>query len=38
MNAYDEAENIICDVVRYPELWRHDATKFEPAALYRWTI
>jgi len=38
MNAYDDGEKIVCDVVRYPELWRHDATKFEPAALYRWTI
>jgi len=38
MNAYDEGESIVCDVVRYPELWRNDATTFEPAALYRWTI
>jgi carotenoid cleavage dioxygenase len=38
MNAYDEGESIVCDVVRYPELWRDDATKFEPASLYRWTI
>lgn len=38
MNAYDEGETIVCDVVRYPELWRHDATKFDPASLHRWTI
>ncbi len=38
MNAYDDGEDIVCDVVRYPELWRNDATTFVPAALYRWTI
>jgi carotenoid cleavage dioxygenase len=38
MNAYDDGDSIVCDVVRYPELWRHDATKFDAASLYRWTI
>jgi carotenoid cleavage dioxygenase len=38
MNAYDDGDTIVCDVVRYPELWRDDATKFAPAALYRWSI
>jgi carotenoid cleavage dioxygenase len=38
MNAYDNGDEVVCDVVRYPELWRDDATFSAPATLHRWTI
>jgi carotenoid cleavage dioxygenase len=38
LNAYDDADSIVVDVVRYPELWRSDARTFERASLHRWTI
>lgn len=38
MNAYDDGDAIVCDVVRYRELWRDDSDGFTPAFLHRWTI
>jgi len=38
MNAYDDGQTIVVDVVRYPELWRDDNRSFERATLHRWTI
>ncbi len=38
MNAYDDGTSIVLDVVRYPELWRSNARRFEVATLHRWTI
>lgn len=38
LNAYDDANEIVVDVVRYPELWRRSARTFEAAMLHRWTI
>ena len=38
LNAYDEGDTIVVDVVRYPELWRNDNRTFDIATLHRWTI
>jgi carotenoid cleavage dioxygenase-like enzyme len=38
LNAYDDGDMIVVDVVRYPELWRSSARRFDRAALHRWTI
>jgi carotenoid cleavage dioxygenase-like enzyme len=38
LNAYDEADAIVIDVVRYPELWRNGPRTFDAALLHRWTI
>lgn len=37
-NAYDDADNIVLHVVRYPELWRSSRGFTCDAALWRWTI
>lgn len=36
-NAYETADRIVIDAIRYPDLWR-DATEIGDGSLYRWTI
>ncbi len=36
LNAFDDGEAVVMDVVRYRELWRAGADRFEPARLHRW--
>jgi carotenoid cleavage dioxygenase-like enzyme len=38
LNAFDEEDRIVVDVVRYPELWRGGPDSFTAASLHRWTI
>jgi carotenoid cleavage dioxygenase len=38
LNAFDDGNEIVVDVVRYPELWRGGPDTFGPAFLHRWTI
>jgi carotenoid cleavage dioxygenase-like enzyme len=38
MNMYDDGEQTVMDVVRYPSLWRGGGNDFPPATLWRWTI
>lgn len=38
VNAWNEGGSIRLEVARYPELWRHSATRFDPAFLYRYDI
>ena len=38
LNAYEEAGEIVVDVVRYAELWRPGADSFRGAHLTRWRI
>jgi carotenoid cleavage dioxygenase len=38
LNAFDEGDAVVVDVVRYPELWRAGAERFEPAKLHRWRL
>lgn len=38
LNAFDDGERIVVDVVRYPELWRGGPDSFTAAFLHRWTI
>ncbi len=38
VNAYEQDGRIVVDVVRYPELWRHDSLTFTSATLHRWTM
>src|SRR5262249_17182337 len=39
LNAYeDERGGIVMDVVRYPELWRRNASSATPGTLHRWRI
>ncbi|WP_084707347.1 carotenoid oxygenase family protein [Mycobacterium celatum] len=37
-NAYDSANSIVLQVVRYPELWREGSVFDADAALWQWTI
>ncbi|MGH3967866.1 MAG: carotenoid oxygenase family protein, partial [Mycobacterium sp.] len=37
-NAYDHANSIVLQVVRYPEMWRDNAEFGNDAALWRWTL
>jgi carotenoid cleavage dioxygenase-like enzyme len=38
MNAFEDGERIVMDVVRYKELWRHGNDSFSPTTLHRFTI
>jgi carotenoid cleavage dioxygenase-like enzyme len=38
LNAFDEAETVVVDVVRYRELWRGGPEAFAPAHLHRWAL
>jgi carotenoid cleavage dioxygenase len=38
LNAFEDGDGIVMDVVRYPELWRESASTFAAARLYRWRI
>ncbi|HYC55820.1 MAG TPA: carotenoid oxygenase family protein [Candidatus Binatia bacterium] len=38
MNAFEEGDTLIVDVARYPELWRADSGRFQPASLHRWEL
>ncbi|MHB8462428.1 MAG: carotenoid oxygenase family protein [Vulcanimicrobiaceae bacterium] len=38
LNAYDDETRLVVDAMRYPELWRNDASEFARATLHRWTI
>jgi carotenoid cleavage dioxygenase-like enzyme len=38
LNAFEEAGDLIVDVVRYPELWRQGASTFAQASLHRWRL
>lgn len=38
LNAFEDGERVILDVVRYRELWRDTAVGFPPATLHRWTL
>lgn len=38
LNAFEEVEEVVIDVVRYPELWRPGAPSIHQANLYRWRI
>jgi carotenoid cleavage dioxygenase len=38
LNAFDDGDRIVVDVVRYPELWRGGPDSFTAASLHRWTI
>ena len=40
LNAYEDGDEIVIDVCRYPSMWLGDPGDFEgePAALHRWTI
>jgi carotenoid cleavage dioxygenase len=38
MNAFDDGEAIVMDVVRYDEMWRAGTTVFPDGSLHRWTI
>jgi carotenoid cleavage dioxygenase len=38
VNAFEQEDRIVIDVVRYDELWRGSPNQFAPAALHRWTI
>ncbi len=38
LNAFDEGDAVVVDVVRYRELWREGADRFEPARLHRWRL
>lgn len=37
-NAYDSANSIVLQVVRYPEMWRDSSEFGVDAALWRWTL
>jgi carotenoid cleavage dioxygenase-like enzyme len=37
-NAYDKGNSIVLQVVRYPELWRHNGGFEVDAVMWRWTI
>jgi len=37
-NAYDKANSIVLEVIRYPEMWRDSSEFGTDAALWRWTI
>jgi carotenoid cleavage dioxygenase-like enzyme len=38
MNAFEDGEQIVMDVVRYKELWRDGNDSFSPTTLHRFTI
>lgn len=38
MNAFEEGDTIVIDVVRYDYVWREHAMDMPPAELWRWTI
>lgn len=38
LNAFDDGDRIVADVVRYPELWRGGPDSFTAAFLHRWTV
>ncbi len=38
LNAFEDGDLIVVDVVRYRELWRDSPDEFGDATLYRWTI
>jgi len=38
LNAFEDGERIVLDVVRYENLWRGGPDTFTPAFLHRWTI
>jgi carotenoid cleavage dioxygenase len=38
LNAFDDGDAVVLDVVRYRELWRAGADRFEPAKLHRWRL
>ncbi len=38
LNAYDDGDDVVIDVVRYPELWRNGSGSFDSASLHRWRI
>jgi carotenoid cleavage dioxygenase len=38
LNAWDDADAVGVDVVRYRELWRKDSQGFDPATLHRWRL
>lgn len=38
MNAYDDGDRIVLDVVRYPKLWEHSGDDFDPSFLTRWIV
>lgn len=37
-NAYDSANTIVLEVIRYPEMWRDSSEFGIDAALWRWTL
>jgi carotenoid cleavage dioxygenase len=38
MNAYDDGDDIVLDVLRYDTLWDVSRDEFGPACLYQWRI
>ena len=38
LNAFEDGGAVVMDVVRYPELWRADASGAAKACLHRWRI
>lgn len=36
MNAFDDGDEVVVDVARYPEMWRGDANQFNVASLWRF--
>lgn len=38
LNAFDDGERVVLDAVRYPELWREGANRFDQAFLHRWIV
>jgi carotenoid cleavage dioxygenase len=38
MNAWEDGDTVVMDVVRYPELWRQSPAVFAAAHLHRWRI
>jgi carotenoid cleavage dioxygenase len=38
LNAFDEGDEVVLDVARYPHMWRTSATDFAVAALHRFRI
>lgn len=37
-NAFDDADSIVLQAARYPELWRHDGGFAEQAVMWEWRI
>jgi carotenoid cleavage dioxygenase len=38
MNAFEDGDQVVLDVARYPELWRDDSGEFDQATLHRFRL